>query len=188
MARWSEAQAWIRPHSQPSSNIYDVATDGSNHLSRDRFDIPDSGRAPSAGEERGLVRSFRRRRLTGDIRRTRHRYPIEQSHHGCRGHLHVHVAVADDSDLAARRLVRHPRRSATKESAAGPAGAATGHTAGPAARSTAGATGSTGPAAACSCSAAATTTAEEHAGSARNSSEKVAAGKKRSHRWLERPA
>src|SRR3989442_6986702 len=63
MARWSEAQAWIRPHSQPSLNIYDVVTDGSNHLSRDRFDIPDSGRAPSAGEERGLVRSFRRRRL-----------------------------------------------------------------------------------------------------------------------------
>src|SRR6266850_779866 len=123
----------------------------------------------------GLGRSFRRRRLTGDIRRTRHRYPIEQSHHGCRGHLHVHVAVADDSDLAARRLVCHPRRSATKESAAGPAGSATGHTAGPAARSTAGATGSTGPAASCS---AAATTAEEHAGSARNSSEKVAAGKK----------
>src|SRR5438094_3564849 len=172
MARWSEAQAWIRPHSQPSSNIYDVVTDGSNHLSRDRFDIPDSGRAPSAGEERGLVRSFRGRRLTGDIRSTRHRYPIEQSHHGCRGHLHVHVAVADDSDLAARRLVRHPRRSATKESAAGPA---TGHKAGPAARSTAGATGSTGPAASCS---AAATTAEEHAGSARNSSEKVAVGKK----------
>src|SRR6266403_578677 len=173
MARWSEAQAWIRTHSPPSSNIYDVVTDGSNHLSRDRFDIPDAGRAPSAGEERGLVRSFRRRRLTGDIRRTRHRYPIEQSHHGCRGHLHVHVAVADDSDLAARRLVRHPRRSATKESAAGPAGpagAATGHTAGQAARSTAGATGSTGPAASCS---AAATTAEEHAGSARNSSEKV---------------
>src|SRR6267142_2695287 len=98
MARWLEARVWIRPHSPPSLNIYDLVTDDSDNLSRDRFDFPDPGGAASAGKERGLVRRLRWRRISGDVRLPRQRHHIEQGDHRCCDHFHDHFALADDSD------------------------------------------------------------------------------------------
>ena len=60
MARWSEAQVSTRHRLSPSLNIYDYASDD---FSRDCLHFSDSGRASAAGQERGLGRRLRRRRL-----------------------------------------------------------------------------------------------------------------------------